>query len=398
MAVALAGPAIPLTAADGIAGLNTARDLRYGLMGSIFASTGTGVDSVRPGVIPRIWDNSIPAWTDFRVLPKGTPSRFVTVSTGWAVAGRSGQGFWGCHNSTATEIQLPAAGGTHPRWGIVWIKVFDKAPASFPSDPQHGFYVDYTAGTPAGSPTVPSTPTDAIKLAEVFRPAGSTGDQIDAAKITDKRKSASLHGATRILLPGDASTDTGGYHGERRLRTGNFVPSAYSSLGFTEMADRWSVGDSKWHGVEPATIPVAATVFGLQDNIVNGEERTVANTTIADPGYPYRLRISGCFTTLLHPQSALNYRIRLNNATSGAFLFNNYSSGDGYPISRNNEPSEGTGGSASGSRYLFPSGISNATLNGGVTLYVTAHGEHSNVSQTAAVLAGGYVQYEIVPA
>jgi hypothetical protein len=398
MAVALAGPAIPLTAADGIAGLNSARDLRYGLMGSIYASTGTGVDSVRPGVIPRIWDNSIPVWTDFRILPKGSPSRFVTVSTGWAVAGRSGQGFWSCHNSTATDIQLPAADGTNPRWDIVWIKVFDKAPASFPSDPQHGFYVDYTAGTPAGSPTVPSTPTDAIKLAEVFRPAGATGDQIDAAKITDKRKSAGLHSGTRILLPGDASTDAGGYHGEHRLRTGSLVPSAYSALGYTEMLDRWSAVDSKWHGVAPGLV-VGPTAYGLQDNITNGEERTCASTTIADPGYTYRLRVSGSLTTLLNANSALNYRIRLNNATTGTIVFNNVSSNaDGFVVTRNNEPSSGTGGSAAGSRYLYPNAVSNSTFTGAITLYLTAHGEHTNGATVAAALGNSYIQYEIIPA
>jgi hypothetical protein len=396
MAVALAGPAIPLTAADGIAGLNSARDVRYGLVGSLFASTGTGVDSIRPGVIPRIWDNSIPAWTDFRVLPKGSPSRFVTVSVGWAACGRAGQGFWACHNSTATDIQLPVADGTNPRWDIVWIKVFDKAPASFPSDPQHGFYVDFTAGTPAGSPTVPSTPTDAVKLAEIFRPA--LGDTIDASKITDKRKSAGLHGATRILLPGDANTDTGGYHGEHRLRTGAFVPSAYSALGYTEMLDRWSTVDSKWHGVAPSVV-VGPTAYGLQDNITNGEERTCASTTIADPGYTYKLRASGCLTTLLHANSALNYRIRLNNATTGSIVFNNVSNNaDGFIVSRNNEPSEGTGGSAAGSRYLYPNAVSNSTFTGAITLYLTAHGEHSNTGTVAAALGNSYIQYEIIPA
>lgn len=289
MALAALLDAVPLTAVDGIAGRNTARDIRYVLLGGQVAAGGTEV-SWRPGVFAREWDSTLNVYSSMRVIQDVTASRTVRVLPGWYTCVRSGQGVYIGHNTTTTSIELDPANGTNPRIDVVWAIVYDKAPAAFPADPDHGAYLGYTTGTASGTPAVPAIPTGAVALAEISRPVPAS-DPIPQANITDKRKSTSMQGAVRPLLPGDALADTGGYHGEHRVRTGAFVHATISSAGVKSLVDYWDATAGIWRGTQrikfprPAATPVAS-LGGLSAH-------AVVQLTVPDPGWPYYLEVSG---------------------------------------------------------------------------------------------------------
>lgn len=204
--------AIPLVAADGHTGRNKDRDIRYGLIGAVFAGS-TGTDTFRTGVVPRFYDTAVSQWADMRVVQKLTASRTVTVQTGKALLTRSGQGPYLAWNEAGADIIADPADGTNPRIDSVFAINYDQV--AFVSDPSHGPKFIIVNGTPAGSPVAPATPTDAERLCDMLRPAGV--DAIDQAKITDKRRSAQLVGGQLIYLAGDTVTAAGRYPNDWRI-------------------------------------------------------------------------------------------------------------------------------------------------------------------------------------
>lgn len=391
--------AIPLLDDNGsgvyIKGRNDIGDTRRQLLGALFASSG-GAFTPRPGVLATNYSTAAATWTNKRVTAQASPNQQITLGAGQSVVARTNQGLYLVSQETDLTVTMPGSDGTNPRIDVLYEIPYDKGVGAL-GDTLHGPHLICETGTPAGSPVAPGVPANANILAQVFRRttgASPSGNIIQPGDITDKRKSSALAGVVRPLLPGDALSDAGGYHGEERLRTGtSFIDSVWRGLGYTEMKDRWSAVDVKWHGVTPVGMVTAYTTWILVDNIANGAEPTVASTTVADPGYPYRLRVSGDFLSLLNPQGALTWKIHSGTA-GGAVVFNN---GVGWSVTRNAEPSTGTGGSAGANRFLYPSGMSTVSFTGAVTLVITAKGEPSNVAVLGAALAGGSVQYEVVP-
>jgi hypothetical protein len=136
---------------------------------------------------------------------------------------------------------------------------------------------------------VPSIPADAVKICEVFRRtigATPSGNVIQSGDIVDKRKSTGLHGTPRVLLPGDALADAGGYHGERRMRAGDlFVPTGIQSQGIKVLYDYWDAANNTWRGTQ--TIKWTRPTITPASFLPNPGTQTMASVTIPDPGWPY---------------------------------------------------------------------------------------------------------------
>lgn len=278
---------------------NNARDIRQGLLGSRIATNG-GPFTPRVGVIPTTRSTGPSGvYSDFQVVGQGSPNTTVTIKAGRAIVIRTGEGPYIVTMTQDQNITMSAANGTNPRWDVIWIKQYDKA--AFPADPQHGPWIGVTEGDPAGSPTVPAIPTDAVEITRIRRAAGSPGDQIGSVStpITDTRKSTGVHGAVRALLPGDALTDAGGYHGELRFR-----PNPLGGLSpLSELIDRWSQVDSKWHGTQNVPLHIPTQTFSTI--IANASTATIASVTIPDIGWDWHINASGGFEYLCADANAL---------------------------------------------------------------------------------------------
>lgn len=210
MVAVASGDAIPLLDDNGsgqyIKGRNNALDIRAGLLGALFATLGA-MDAPRPGVLNR-WDQT----GDLRVLQNGGGGQNVLIGKGRAIVPRSGQGAYLFENRADQIVAMPAASGVNPRIDIVCATMYDKGP--FPADASHGPEFTVVQGTPAGSPAVPGTPTDSIKLGEVFRAVND--NVITTGEITDKRAGTTLNGAIRRIGAGDSLADAGQLTGEMR--------------------------------------------------------------------------------------------------------------------------------------------------------------------------------------
>jgi hypothetical protein len=306
------GDLIPLLddAGGGVytAGRNNARDIRQGLLNLLAAGNG-GPYTRRTGVIPSTYTGG--AWTDLRVVGQGSPSTTVTIKAGQAIVSRTGEGYYLLSLTQDLNTVMTAANGSNPRWDRICIMGYDKG--AFVGDAVHGPYIVIVYGDAAGSPTLPSIPTDAIEIARVLRAAGSPGDQIGSGStpITDVRKSTSLHGGIRALLPGDALSDAGGYHGEHRFRQSGSTITAVSPVA--ELVDRWSATDSLWHGTKeiPFNRP-SQTGAGL---IPNGSTAALSTFGVPDLGFPYRLEADGGFEFFATDSGALvGCQITVNSA------------------------------------------------------------------------------------
>lgn len=128
-----------------------------------------------------------------QVTQSGSPAMSVVVKSGQAwIAGteNSLQGAYGVLNDGDLTVSIAASDPSNPRIDIIVFKV---------QDTQYSGVADTSsivvvAGTPAGSPAVPSSPNNSITLAQVLVGAGVT--TIVTANITDTRTWLSGIGGT----------------------------------------------------------------------------------------------------------------------------------------------------------------------------------------------------------
>lgn len=152
---------------------------------AMFAPTSDGV-SATTGVL-----NSGGA-----VSQTGTPSMAVSVTGAvFVIPGPSyasvGAYLWS-PGTAATTVTIGGADPSNPRIDLVTVQVTTAGTSSTAG--QGDFVV--VPGTPASSPTAPSTPTGALVLAQVRVDAGVTS--IVNAKITDQRTFTSMRSSTFV--------------------------------------------------------------------------------------------------------------------------------------------------------------------------------------------------------
>ena len=150
-------------------GSHTAENDRITTTGSLWGSTGV----VRTGDL----------------VVSATTGMVLSVAAGWAaILGnyQTNQGTYMVYNDGATNATIATADPTNPRIDLVCITVND---AQY-SGNLNSVVINVVTGTPAGSPTVPSTPTNSIALAQVAVAAGTT--TITSGNITDRRVRAQI--------------------------------------------------------------------------------------------------------------------------------------------------------------------------------------------------------------
>jgi hypothetical protein len=113
----------------------------------------------------------------------------LSVAAGWAaIVGnyQTNMGTYMAYNDAAATATITTADPTNPRIDLVCITVNDAAY----SGSLNSVAINVVKGTAAGSPTVPSTPTNSIALAQVAVAASATS--ISSGNITDVRVRAQI--------------------------------------------------------------------------------------------------------------------------------------------------------------------------------------------------------------
>jgi hypothetical protein len=294
--------AIPLLndAGGGVytAGRNTSTELRQHLLGGLFGKSGNTPFGYRGGVISTgIQSGGLPY--DFKAVSTGgAGTQAVTVVVGRMVVPRSNQGVYLVGQSANINVNAPAADASNPRIDILAVMPYDKG--AFGSDAVHGPKYIWITGDPAGAPTIPAIPAavlECVPLVRILR--GVNDNTIADADITDIRKSASIHGTPRHLLPGDALADAGGYLGERRIRTiaATHVDAVYSNAGYVMLEDRWDALNNVWRGTQPLHLP--RPTINTSASMGINTTFTLATISVPDPGFPYRIDVSGSILQLI---------------------------------------------------------------------------------------------------
>uniref|UniRef100_UPI003F493587 hypothetical protein n=1 Tax=Nonomuraea sp. CA-251285 TaxID=3240002 RepID=UPI003F493587 len=145
------------------------------------------------------------------VTQRATPAMFVTVAAGSAIVQSSSAtgGAYICHNDASVDVAIATAHATLGRRDLIIARVYDAEVSGSANE----WRVESVTGTPAGSPTVPATPSGAIALASVQVNAAAT--TITNANITDVRAYASTLGgippATSGAMPASPYEGQGAY-------------------------------------------------------------------------------------------------------------------------------------------------------------------------------------------
>lgn len=267
--------AIPMMNAAGTTAINSAANYRMGLIGALAAPAPGGPIVWRAGVLSSAGTST--SNTDLSVSQTGTASSSVLVAPGTCViprAGGAGGPYLVTFTSTSTVVSDPAS-STNPRIDVLAVQVIDAAIGDTGTQGGQLFIVN---GAPGASPAVPAVPTGAVALAQLYR--ATNVNTIATANITDVRKSSGM-GDIRVLLPGDLSGDPGSFIGEY---TYDYVTTFKSGLRY------WD--GTVWRGVKPSS-PATAWANGTSNITIVAAKTALVTCTIADPGYPYMVRVSG---------------------------------------------------------------------------------------------------------
>lgn len=276
--------------AGGVVGVNNKRDFQRQFLGGLVTKVGSPF-AWRQGIFcPTSFDSHTPV--DGRIYQSGGGggTQAVIVKAHRSILTRASGEVYMFSQEADLALNVPAADGALPRIDLLCEMAYDKG--AIPGDAQHGPKYITVTGDPAGSPTIPALPAavaDAHILARIARPAGD--NTIADADITNVRKGVSLHGTPRVMMEGDALSDAGVYHGEQRLRIGSqFIATDYVNAGYVELVDRWD-HFGQWRGTQSLILP--KPTLATTASLGGATTFTLATVNIPDPGWPYRVDVSG---------------------------------------------------------------------------------------------------------
>ena len=127
--------------------------------------------------------------TDLAVTANSTPAMNVDVATGscWVYGDYSTDSqYYFAHNEGAVNLAIASSDASNPRIDIVVAQINDSAYSGSADD----WELSVITGTPAGSPSAPSLPSSALKLATIA--VGATVTTIVSGNITDERSVSEL--------------------------------------------------------------------------------------------------------------------------------------------------------------------------------------------------------------
>lgn len=305
------------------------------------------VSAYRDGVLPTAYDSGV--YLDLRVVADSpTPGMAVRCALGQGVISRSGQGPYVATLRSTGRVDLDASSAINPRRDLIVLQVLDGSIG----DAETRGRMWRVTGTPSGTPVLPTLPTGAIPLADVAVAANAT--QITGANITDLRKAAGIRGAIRLMLPGDVHADPGIYPGDARYCRTHLQVEVWKS-------------DSLWHG----TVPLKFSSRTI-DTTLTTASITTAQIAVADPGWPYRLEVSGSLVWSQGIDTRYDLGLRLGS-TLGTVLGQTYG-----PLN--------TTGALLTDVMRTATGVSDSTLTGAQTVHM------SLVRQSGPVGNGAFAQ------
>jgi len=135
----------------------------------------------------------------------GTPNMSVNIAAGWAaIVGtyQSNMGVYMVYNDASVNATIATANATNPRIDLVCLTIAD----SFYTGATNTVSLTVVTGTPSVSPVVPTTPTNAIVLAQIA--VGAAVTSILTANITDRRVAATSNLTSSSYIAFNTQTGT----------------------------------------------------------------------------------------------------------------------------------------------------------------------------------------------
>jgi len=230
---------------DGSDPEHTAEETRL-LMAATFG--GQTYDAVAPGIGAIARGHGVIGAGSLAVTPNGTPNDTVHVAAGaFAVRGtqENDQNVYVAGNDGQVTLNISAS-PTNPRRDLVIAQIRDDQYATHTGD---DWVITTVTGTPAGSPSDPAVPEDALVLARLRVPTGVSA-VISAAEIDDLRPRVV---ATGGITPVNALADLPG--------------PAHGDVVYRRDVDRLAVRTgSAWRHIAPLYVATGVTtvVFSNQ--------------------------------------------------------------------------------------------------------------------------------------
>jgi hypothetical protein len=242
------------------------RDARYAV-GAVLGPAPGQLLTWAAGVLPSTDQDGVVV--DLLVIddePK--PSMHLRIYPGQCVISRPGQGPYVCTLDATGIVTLDDADPSHGRIDLVVARVYDERIG----DSQTGFVIEPVTGTAAAEPVAPEVPAGAVGLARVPVPAATT--QIPGGTISDIRRAAHIRTGIGVVLSGDDPGQAGAYPGHTRFRNAGLE---------SWDGQRWR-GAHRMDVYDTSEIAVLSGMTGIAP---------LASVNVADPGWPYRLLVSG---------------------------------------------------------------------------------------------------------
>lgn len=317
------------------------RDARYAL-GALLGPMPGRMMAWADGVLPSRTENGVVV--DLKAALAANDGLGVVFYPGQCVINRPGQGPYVCTLDHTGRVQLDDADPSNPRVDLIVARVYDERQG----DPRTEFVIEPVTGLAGPEPVEPELPPVSFPIARVALPAGTT--QLTAPMFTDLRRSASVRTGVGVVLPGDDPTAPGAYAGHTRYRAGALE----------------AFDGETWRGM-PATWAAEAVEVVVRSGITGSASLT--SIGVPDPGWPYRLVISGC-AELTGTNSRADLTIRIDGV-------------DGNVLARGVGPSNG-------SRWVSTPARITSVFTGAHTLYLCGDrvgntGTWSNTAFNAAL-------------